>query len=70
MLSGLGFELIVLILLALYVGKKLSGVIDFKGMESAVLIFFAMGIWIYRVVITLNKLEKQKEILKNKDDLH
>lgn len=40
---------------------------NLKGMGLAGFIFFAMGIWIYRVIITLNKI-KQREKLSEPED--
>lgn len=52
-----------LVIIALVINKAVEKQIDLNGFGIPIFLFLAMGIWIYRVITTLNSLEKDE----NKD---
>lgn len=56
-LTAIGLELIVLVVVAYFIGQWLDKTLGFKGIFMAGLIFVAFGLWIYLLIRALNKIE-------------
>jgi hypothetical protein len=67
-LTSLGFELVALVLLALFINKQTETQLNLNGLGPALFLFLAMGIWIYRIIVTLNKIDKEENNNANKVD--
>ena len=65
--TGMGFELVGVVLAGLYIGQKLDEVYGWGGLGVAGMIFLATGGWIYHLIILLKRFmdeqlkEQQKE---------
>ncbi len=59
-LTSLGFEIVVYVIIAIYLGQWLETKLDLRGLGVAIFIFLATGLWIYRVITTLNQLDKEE----------
>lgn len=57
-LTSLGFEIVLYVVLAVFAGQWIETKVDLNGLGVAIFIFLAMGFWIYRVITTLNELDK------------
>lgn len=57
-LTSLGFEIVLYVVLAVFAGQWVDSKVDLNGLGIAIFIFLAMGLWIYRVITTLNELDK------------
>ena len=55
--TGLGFELVGLILLAIFFGQKLEIWVPLNGLWAAVLIIFALFAWIFHIFVLLKRLQ-------------
>ncbi len=60
-LTGLGFELIVLVILGLFANRWLETKVNLKSLGPMIFLFLALGIWIYRIVITLSKIDRDEK---------
>jgi hypothetical protein len=52
---------VALVLLALFVSNQVEKKVDLNGLGPALFLFIAMGIWIYRILVTLNAIEKEEK---------
>lgn len=62
LLSAVAMELIILVVMALFVGRWLDKNYSLMGLATPGLIFLAMGLWIYILLRTLAKLDKEENI--------
>lgn len=57
---GMGFELIGVVLVCLFLGQKLEEKYPLKNLWAVLLIFAGLAGWFYRVIILLKRLNKEK----------
>lgn len=60
-LTALGFEIVLYVVLAVFAGQWLETKVNLNGLGVAIFIFLAMGLWIYRVILTLNQIDKNNK---------
>lgn len=65
--AGIGFELVGLIILSVYLGEYLETTIPSKGLWVAGLILVSLVGWFIHVVSMLKNIQKQKPDSTNKD---
>ena len=58
---GMGFELIGLILTALYLGKYVDEQYNLKGLSIALFSFIALIIWVYHLVLLTRQFQKNDD---------
>lgn len=57
-LTALGFEIVIYVLIAVFLGQWLESKKNLNGLAVAGCIFIVTAFWIYRVISTLNSLDK------------
>lgn len=57
---GIGFELVGLILAAVYIGQAIDRYMGWTGIAMAALMMISLAGWITHIVILLNRQEKQE----------
>ena len=66
--TGMGFELVGVVLAGLYIGQKLDEVYGWGGLGVAGMIFLATGGWIYHLIILLKRfMDEQLKEQQQKD---
>lgn len=58
---GMGFELIGIVLAALWVGLWLEGLKPMKNLWPVLLVFLGLSGWFYRVILLLKKMNNENE---------
>ena len=61
---GMGFELLGIVLVGLYLGVKLEEKYPMKNLWPVLLIFAALAGWFYRVIVLLKRLNKDSNAQK------
>lgn len=62
---GMGFELLAIVLVCLWLGMKLEEKYPMKNLWPVILIFAALAAWFYRVIVLLKKLNKESNAEKS-----
>lgn len=55
--AGIGFELLGLIVAAVILGLHLDEKMNTQGIITAILIFLALAIWIFHLIVMMKKFE-------------
>ena len=58
---GMGFELLGLMLGALYIGQILDEKLESQGIYTAILSFTALIIWVYHLVLLIKKFQNEND---------
>lgn len=58
---GMGFELIAIVLVSLWIGMWIEARNPMKNAWPVVLVFISLGAWLYRVILLLKKINNQNE---------
>ncbi len=53
--TGIGFELVGLILAAIWLGPMIEELLPLKGLWVAVLILLALGLWLFHLMLLLKR---------------
>lgn len=60
-LTALAFELVILVVFGIFLGRFLDQKIGMKGLATAAMIFLALAIWLVLLLRSLKKLEASSE---------
>ncbi len=58
-LTGLAFELVVYVVVLLLISQWIESKINLAGLGPIFALFIALGLWVYRIIVTLNQIENQ-----------
>ncbi|MCO5112780.1 MAG: AtpZ/AtpI family protein [Bdellovibrionaceae bacterium] len=60
-LTAVAMELVILVVISLYLGKWLDKKFQLMGLATPMLIFAAMGLWVFILIKALSKIEKEEK---------
>ncbi|MCB0391731.1 MAG: AtpZ/AtpI family protein [Bdellovibrionales bacterium] len=58
---GMGFELLSMVLAAVFLGRYLDKAIGIKGLATVTLVFMFMGVWFYRLIQLIKMYQKDED---------
>ena len=61
---GLGFELLAVTVIGVYLGQYIDKTYEIKGLATVGLVLGGLGGWAYHLVVLIKKYEREKQVDK------